>query len=589
MKMIDRYKIEKAVGAFLIFFWLFFLTRADSYYSPYLLIGMTACYYCFSNDDISRRGLKKGDKVILYVFSILLALTVILANYRLFIPSLRGGRSDIIRIALLFFKAILFLGCGIFIFREVLTGVVDADSIKAYMPSLKSNKWFYIAMWAVIVLTNSVILIFSQYPGILTTDSKSQMSQLINHVYSNHHPYYHTQIIHAVISLGMFIFGDITKAVALYSLFSIVVMATCFIYVVKTIYDVTENLVLTLLVYVFYLIMPFHIMYSMTMWKDVFFGASVVCFAVSAYRTIRKIGNSRFNFIALFFFSMGMALLRSNGWTAFLLSTIIFSIIFNKKQKKMILMFFVVLVVAFVLKHPVLKVLNVSQPDTIESLSIPAQQIARVIADGRELTEEQEAILSEIVDIEKIPGSYSSHISDPIKNLVRAKGNQEYITEHAIDLLKVYIQLGLKYPHKYVEAWIDETRGYWNGGYSYWRWSTSNGVEDLGINQSVKSPVINALVHYYLAVWDSTPLELFLCIGLYVWIIVIMAYRVLKRKDMEAFFVTIPFLAVIASLMIATPVFSEFRYAYAVFCGLPFVVVCAFAEPGNVDNRYEEK
>lgn len=37
----------------------------------------------------------------------------------------------------------------------------------------------------------------------------------------------------------------------------------------------------------------------------------------------------------------------------------------------------------------------------------------------------------------------------------------------------------------------------------------------------------------------------------------------------------IPFLALIFSLMIATPVFAEFRYAYAIFCGIPFIVVIA--------------
>ena len=38
-----------------------------------------------------------------------------------------------------------------------------------------------------------------------------------------------------------------------------------------------------------------------------------------------------------------------------------------------------------------------------------------------------------------------------------------------------------------------------------------------------------------------------------------------------------PFLAVVLTLLVATPVYSEFRYAYAVFCGTPFL----FAEAGH--------
>lgn len=48
------------------------------------------------------------------------------------------------------------------------------------------------------------------------------------------------------------------------------------------------------------------------------------------------------------------------------------------------------------------------------------------------------------------------------------------------------------------------------------------------------------------------------------------------NKDKKAFFTTIPFMAVILSLLVATPVFSEFRYAYAIFCGFPFIFAMAF-------------
>ena len=82
----------------------------------------------------------------------------------------------------------------------------------------------------------------------------------------------------------------------------------------------------------------------------------------------------------------------------------------------------VVIVLSIFLKYPVLKSLNVKQPDTIESLSIPAQQIARVIKDEKELSFEQKKLLSKVIDIKKIPVYYVSYFSDPIKDLVREKG-----------------------------------------------------------------------------------------------------------------------------------------------------------------------
>lgn len=51
--------------------------------------------------------------------------------------------------------------------------------------------------------------------------------------------------------------------------------------------------------------MPFHIMYSFTMWKDVFWGALVTLFSVSIYSVI-KIGNNRANIIIVIFSAIGI-------------------------------------------------------------------------------------------------------------------------------------------------------------------------------------------------------------------------------------------------------------------------------------------
>lgn len=44
------------------------------------------------------------------------------------------------------------------------------------------------------------------------------------------------------------------------------------------------------------------------------------------------------------------------------------------------------------------------------------------------------------------------------------------------------------------------------------------------------------------------------------------------RKDKIGVMLTIPNIMVVFSLLVATPVYSEFRYDYAVFCTLPIVL-----------------
>ena len=85
---------------------------------------------------------------------------------------------------------------------------------------------------------------------------------------------------------------------------------------------------------------------------------------------------------------------------------------------------------------------------------------------------------------------------------------------------------------------------------------------------------------------------LFLCIGFYVWIVLVLLFISFIRKDKTGMFILIPVLAIICSLLISTPVYSEFRYAYALFCCLPFMVFTVFIKEnmhicvwgGAVDN-----
>ena len=230
----------------------------------------------------------------------------------------------------------------------------------------------------------------------------------------------------------------------------------------------------------------------------------------------------------------------------------------------------------YILKHPVLEKLNVAQPDTIEALSIPAQQISRVIKVGNELTSEQRALLENVVDVSKIPEYYSPGISDPIKDLVRERGNQSYLIDHKGDFLKLYVQLGMKYPLSYLFGWVDQTKGYWNGGYDYWRWYLETQGNAYGIVRHTGSETVKHLVEEYFSFFETSPLlQAFLSIGLHSWLAFAGAYGAWVKRDRRALLVAAVPILVVLSLLAATPVYTEFRYAYSLFCSMPFLLtVC---------------
>lgn len=498
---------------------------------------------------------------------------VVLANYGMF-----TGADDKWQLCLNIISLFAVSAGGWCVFGEILRYFSRKELFRMGDSKSKNlDKWIFVGAAAIITVVDLCVLFGTQYPGTLTPDSIWQMSQVLTHTYSNHHPYYHTQIIHFLVWIGYHLFGNINAAVATYSVFSVGVMASCFAYVVYTIYQAAHNKWLTFGVFLYYLIMPFHIMYSITMWKDVFFGGIVTIFVVTWYRILRQIGkHQKLDWVIMLISALGMCVLRSNGLMAFGCSVIVFGILFGKKQRKMLLCFMGVIIVSFILKHPVLSALKVTQPDTIEALSIPAQQIARVVVNERELTDKQTELLSQVIDIEKISEEYLSFISDPVKELVREKDNQDYIGTHRLEFISLYVQLGLRYPADYIAAWIDQTKGYWNAGYDYWRWTSGVYKNSLGIERTVNSEHFSSLVGFCLYLWEHNSItQLFLSIGLYVWGIIFSTYMaIIKRKRVELF-VAIPFLAVILSLLIATPVYAEFRYAYAIFCGMPFLLFTA--------------
>ena len=87
---------------------------------------------------------------------------------------------------------------------------------------------------------------------------------------------------------------------------------------------------------------------------------------------------------------------------------------------------------------------------------------------------------------------------------------------------------------------------------------------------------MDKMVNSYLSHFSKyQALKPFFSIGFFVWCIMLCLYVSIIRKDKVLALMAIPSLMVIATLLVATPVFSEFRYAYSVFCTMPVIGIVA--------------
>lgn len=563
-------------------FWCIFLRKSDALLAPYTLTALLSVAASLFLLRLGAWDEPKDSRIAADIGAAMLSGAVALANYGL-LPLDYNGMLGIFRRIM---NLCLLLCSGYILFRQLFRWLywkMRAASHANPKASRESEKRVFLLGWLILALVYLAAMFLSFYPGLFTSDSIDQMTQIQTGRYTNHHPFYNSQLIRLFLTLGDKLFGNLNAGVATYSVFSVLMMSCCFAYVLCTVYSTTGSRGGTIAAFAWFLLMPFHITYSFSVWKDVPFAAAVTFFITSGFRMLESRERHRSSLVVWVLSAIGVCLLRSNGLLAFAASTVVFGLLFHKKEKKLLLILAAVICGCFVLKHPVLKAMNVAQPDTIESLSIPLQQISRAVLEGKPLTSEEEQLLNQVVDVERIPETYTGRISDPMKMLVRERNNQAYLQSHKLEYLKLYITLGLKNPSVYVHAWVDETKGYWNGGYRYWRWYDEEiaayfgAPNELGLENTVFSASARQAYLSYASLFTTPVLQPLSSLGLYTWALLLGAYAAWLKRDKNALFTTVLPIMIVGTLLAATPVYAEFRYAYSVACVLPMVIAACLS------------
>lgn len=564
--MLDRIRKHAGLYGFLqglfIYAWVTGLAGTDSYISVYILWAVTGIFCVCDNLRTPLRYAGKTARWAL-VFSALFSAATLLANYRLFEPF--TARLS------LFQMACGFLG-GLIVCLNVLICLADRLPLPGAAERTHPVRVFLFAFGS-IAAVDLLYLLFEAYPGVLTRDSITTMQQILEGTYDNTMPFWHTMTVQVFVRLGLALFGDISAAVAFFHTAQILFLAACMAYGVVTLYQSGVSRLFLAAVFGLYILMPYHIVYSVTLWKDVLFGGAVLLFITAMYRLLKKLGKSQWpNYGMLLLGGMGTCLWRTNGWYAFLASTLVMLFLLKKEKRKILAVMGGILIVCWVLINPLLSALQVSKTDMVEAFAVPFQQIARVVAQGRELTPEETELLEMAFQLDKVPELYDPKTVDPIKFETFRYGNREYIGQHLTEYLKLYLRLGLKYPGDYLKAWVDETKGYWNGGYSFWIYTWGVSDNEMGITASGGGNAVGSL---FRAIFRFLEQQAFFqplfSIGLWAWAVMGCCLLNLWKKR-EEFLLTVPLLVLLAGLWLGSPVYAEFRYAYPVFLSTPVIV-----------------
>lgn len=560
-----------------IFFWASHLAGTDSLYSSYALCCILSVISLCDNYAASRqmRGVPLALNLTL---ACLLSLASTLANYPIF-QYVRNDVSSGTNYILNMIGVFCTFGGGIVVFYHIFLCAASRFPVvlnsEKGVPSGKYPRRVFTGVFVSLAVIYLIYLFFVAYPGSVTSDAWWQIHQTFSGNYSVHHPFWHTMCIKVCMTLGFALFQDVNAAAATYNGVQALFAAASFAYAAVTLYQYQIPSVLIGAVCAMFAFLPHHITYSCTMWKDVPFGLTMLVLVVAMFRIIRNVGRSRkLNFVMFMVGGIGSAVFRTNGWYALVAAFVVLALFFRKRCKELLIPWLAVILIGWVMVGPAMTLLNVTRNNFLEGLSVPMQQIARVIVEDCELTEEESVMLEKIMDLERIPEVYWAQCCDPVKEEIRDEDPRrlEYLMAHKMDYLKLWIQLGLRYPWEYVEAWVEETKGYWNGGYDYYIYAQYVQDNDWGMYMVKQDNLIHTLMKAYFTITRETVFfQPFQSIGLNIWIISGLCFLNLLYKRRE-FLLTVPVLAVVFTLWLTTPVFSEFRYAYCVFTCLPFIL-----------------
>ena len=573
MKQLHWNKLSVIFQALLIYTWLTVLSPlsvTDTYYSVYLLCGALGLM-CLYDNYKSRRCCDSKKQWILWLFSGWFSLAVVLANFALFEP---------LSVLQNLFDGLCCFAGGLCVGKAVLTYLLDRLPFAIGYPDRNRAGRVFLLVFGIITLIDLMYLFFGIYPGILTTDSVATIRQLMgDEAYNNTMPFWHTLTVHPFVKLGLAVFGNMNAAVACFHVAQILFMAGCFAFVIMTLYQIGAPLWFVVGAFCVYAFQPHNIVYAVTLWKDIPFAGATALFITSLYRLLKDVGNKKENYAGFLLGALGFSLWRTNGWYAFLVTVMVMVFLLGRTNKRLLILMTAVLMLCWVLLNPVLALLGVSETNLVEAFAVPMQQVARVIWEGRELTSEETWLLGEIFWLDKVPQLYDPLTVDPIKFETFRYDQVEHIRANAGEYLGLYLSLGLKYPGDYLKAWIEETKGYWNGGYFFWIYTLQMGSNPYGIETAVEPNLIGRLFAAAFRYLEKPAfLQILTSIGLHVWALVsCTVINILKKK--KEFLLSIPLLVLIAGLWLGTPVYSEFRYAYPMFVSLPLILAVTLFAP----------
>lgn len=442
-------------------------------------------------------------------------------------------------------------------------------------------------IYAGIVFLALLPLFLINFPGTMTVDSFNQLSQARGLTpLHDHHPWVHTLIIKLFYNIGYSLSNNVTVGIAAFILTQMLLVSLGLGFTAETLASLGSGRMGAVIVIAGFILFPYHAAFTITMWKDILFALGVLIITILLYKElVAGIRPGVADSLLFVLSSLAVCLFRHNGFYAYILCALIFAFraIVNRrssdayvgKNARTAILTLVSILICLIINGPVKSGLNVQNGDFGHELAIPLQQIARVVQLNGDISDEELEELARVNSIEYIVNNYEPGGADNMIQWLVA-GDSDYVKNNKGRFLKLYLSLGLKNPNAYIMAFIDQTKGYYTTMMP--EQTAYYGILPNGDNLD-NYPIFGAGVRIKIneilsKLQDVLPVyAIFYSPGACLLILILMIGIEKVRGRRSMLLVFLPQLCLTLTVLIATPLVADLRYAYALMLSMPSLIV----------------
>lgn len=298
------------------------------------------------------------------------------------------------------------------------------------------------------------------YPGFFVYDAQEEYLQVVTRNFTTHHPLIHVLLLGGMIQLVYKLSGSVNLGIACYTILQMTIMSVIFAWCVEKLKLRGLGKVSRILLTLYFGICPVLVMFSLCSAKDGLFTGLLLVMVVLLQELCKEPGAFLKNWKKMTFLSvstLGMMLLRHNGFYAFCVFALLLTFYLRKEIKKA-LIYPVGVILIYMLCNAVLTGLfHADHGENQEMLTVPISQMARVYADEKDtLPAKDKEILYQYLSDEAL-AHYTPKVSDGVKIYF----NNEAFAADKGSFFKLWAKWGASHPFTYLNAWFMTSYGFW--------------------------------------------------------------------------------------------------------------------------------